>query len=157
MSYVVLESPLGPLTVFEEDGAIVALEYGRAPKRRSLSGGHAGPLLKEVAAQLEGYFAGKLQQFDLPLAPEGTPFQKSVWRRIAQIPRGAVRTYGELAEALNSAPRAVGQACGANPIPIIVPCHRVVGGAGRVGGYSGGEGAQTKRFLLAREGALLPV
>lgn len=157
MAYLVLESPVGPLTVFAEDGAIVALEFGRAPKRRHAPAGENGPLLKEAAAQLAAYFAGTLERFDLPLAPSGTPFQKAVWRRMSQIPKGTVRTYGDLAEALHSAPRAVGQACGANPIPIIVPCHRVVGGAGRVGGYSGGDGAKTKRFLLAHERALLPL
>lgn len=150
MPYLTLASPLGPLTVFEDDGVIVAIEFGRAP------GGDETPLLDEARRQLDAYFDGRLQDFSLSLAPAGSAFQQTVWKAIAAIPYGKTRTYGELAIQLRSAARAVGGACGRNPIPIVIPCHRVVGAAGRLTGYSGGEGTDTKRALLALEGAHVP-
>lgn len=147
MVYVCLNTPLGPLTVFEDARAVVALDWGRPPQPT------ATPLLSEAVSQLEAYFAGRLRAFDLPLEPAGTPFQRSVWALMGDIPYGTVRTYGELARDLGSAPRAVGGACGRNPIAIIIPCHRVVGAGGRMTGYSGGEGVITKRALLRLEGA----
>jgi len=145
MAHLSLHSPLGPLTLFEEAGAIVALDWGRAPA------GAATPLLSVAREQLDAYFTGRLKAFDLPLRPAGTPFQKAVWDLMRAIPYGATRTYGELAHELKSAPRAVGGACGRNPIPILIPCHRVLGAAGRLGGYSGGAGVDTKRALLRLE------
>lgn len=147
MGHVCVASPLGPLTLFEDDGAIVAVEWGRAPN------GRATPLLKEAARQIEAYFDGKLRDFDLPLKPEGTRFQKAVWARMRKIPYGKTATYGDLAASLQSSPRAVGNACGANPIPVVIPCHRVIGKSGAMVGYSGGEGVDTKAMLLHLEGA----
>jgi methylated-DNA-[protein]-cysteine S-methyltransferase len=89
--------------------------------------------------------------FDLPVAPHGSAFQCRVWDALRAIPPGETRTYGDLAQLLGSSARAIGQANGANPIPIVIPCHRVVAAAGRLGGYSGGEGAATKRVLLDLE------
>ena len=92
--------------------------------------------------------------FDLPLAPEGTAFQKRVYAAMQRIPFGGMRSYGELAAELGSAARAVGGACGSNPLPIVIPCHRVVAAGGGLGGFSGGAGASTKTWLLHHEGAL---
>lgn len=142
-----LDSPLGPLTVTETDGALTALDWRRMPRVDE------SPLLAEAARQLCAYFAGALRAFDLPLAPQGTPHQRAIWRTMQTIPFGATMTYGEVATAVGSAPRAVGTACGRNPLPIIIPCHRVLAAGGRLGGYSGTGGLATKRFLLALEGA----
>ncbi len=150
MSYLSLASPLGPLTIFEDDGAIVAIEFGRAPT------GEETPLLDEAHRQFDAYFEGRLRDFSLPIAPAGSAFQRAVWKAIVAIPYGETRTYGDIAARLGSAPRAVGGACGRNPIPIVIPCHRVVGAAGRLTGYSGGEGTATKSVLLALEGAHVP-
>ncbi|HEX9703568.1 MAG TPA: methylated-DNA--[protein]-cysteine S-methyltransferase [Rhodospirillales bacterium] len=144
-----MTGPLGPLTVFEESGAIVALEWGRAGRSNPT------PLLHEARAQLDAYFDGRLQDFDLPLRPQGTPFQQAVWGHMRRIPYGQVRTYGDLAKAMHSAARAVGGASGRNPIAIVIPCHRVVGAGGRMTGYSGGQGVATKQALLRLEGWLL--
>jgi methylated-DNA-[protein]-cysteine S-methyltransferase len=138
-------TPLGDLTVSEEEGSIVALDWGRGRDQQET------PLLREARAQLQDYFDERRTDFDLPLAPHGTPFQQRVWAALCAIPAGETRSYGEIAAELGSASRAVGQANGANPIPIIIPCHRAVGAGGRLGGYSGAEGPATKRFLLDLE------
>lgn len=148
MPILSLHSPVGDLTVFEADGALVALEWGWASDQE------ASPLLRDVAEQLNAYFDGTLQTFDVPLAPSGTVFQKQVYQAMIRIPYGHTRRYGEIAAELESAPRAVGQACGRNPIPIIIPCHRVLG-SGHAGGYSGDGGLVTKHQLLVLEGALM--
>jgi methylated-DNA-[protein]-cysteine S-methyltransferase len=122
----------------------------KAPETR------APPVLREAARQLERYFAGRLKKFDLPLAPRGTDFHRRVWALMRDIPFGETATYGGMAMALGSGPRAVGAACGRNPVPIIVPCHRVLASGGKAGGYSGGQGLPTKRRLLALEGVVLP-
>jgi methylated-DNA-[protein]-cysteine S-methyltransferase len=145
--HLTLHSPLGELTVFEEDGRIVALEWGRGA-----GAGAATGVLAAAKRQLDAYFDDGTTAFDLPLAPAGTAFQKRVWEAMRAIGPGETRRYGDLAAQLGSSARAVGTACGANPIPIIIPCHRVVGAAS-LGGYSGGEGPETKRFLLAHEQA----
>jgi methylated-DNA-[protein]-cysteine S-methyltransferase len=146
MAHLAVTSPVGALTLFEDAGAVVALEWGRAPA----AGGT--PLLDEARRQLDAYFAGRIKAFDLPLRPRGTPFQEALWRRLSEIPHGQVLTYGALAAAMATAPRAVGGACGRNPIPILIPCHRVVGAGRWLGGYSGGAGLETKRALLRLEG-----
>jgi methylated-DNA-[protein]-cysteine S-methyltransferase len=144
----VVETALGPLSVFERDGAIVRLRFGR-------DGGTDGtPLLLEAARQLQDYAAGRRHDFDLPLAPDGGAFETRVWRALAAIPYGATRTYGALARELKGEARAVGQACGANPIPVIIPCHRVLSAAGS-GGFSAPGGVDTKYRLLVHEGAAL--
>ena len=115
----------------------------------------ANALAAEAARQLHAWLADPGFVFGLPLRPSGTPFQRRVWQQIAAIPEGQVRTYGDLARALNNAPRAVGQACGANPFPLVVPCHRVVAADGGLGGFArhgGGFLLDVKRWLLAHEG-----
>jgi len=146
MPHLSLNTAVGPLTLFEEDDAIVALEWGRAPE------GNETPLLTKAHDQVLDYFDRKLTQWDLPLNPRGDAFQRAVWDAMCRIPFGSVRTYGEIARDLSSAARAVGGACGRNPIPIIIPCHRVIGANGRLTGYSGGAGLETKRALLFLEG-----
>ena len=146
-----VDSPVGPLTIAAEDGAIVAVGFaaGGGPRPN-------GGVLAEAARQLTEYFAGTRRAFDLPLAPAGSPFRLRVWAAMQSIPYGETMSYGALARALGTAPRAVGGACGANPIPLVIPCHRVVGADGALGGFSGGAGCDTKRHLLALEGALPP-
>jgi methylated-DNA-[protein]-cysteine S-methyltransferase len=140
-------TPLGDLTLSEQDGAIVALDWGRGRDQSPT------PLLSRAATALHAYFDGAPDPFaDLPLNPAGTAFQRRVWAAMQAIPRGLTRRYGDLARDLHSSPRAVGTACGANPIPIIIPCHRVTGASG-LGGYSGGDGPATKRYLLGLERA----
>ena len=109
----------------------------------------------EAVRQLKEYFAGRRTDFDLPLAPQGTEFQRDVWRRLQEIPYGETISYGELAKRIGNpkASRAVGAANGSNPIPIVIPCHRVLAKAG-LGGYSGSGGLETKQALLTLEGAL---
>ena len=146
MAHLSMHSPVGALTVFEDAGAVVVLEWGRAPAAET------SPLLDEAKRQLDAFFGGRLKIFDLPLRPRGTPFQKALWRLLEKIPYGQVLTYGDLAARMKSAPRAGGGACGCNPIPIVIPCHRVGAAGGRLGGFSGGVGVQTKRALLRLEG-----
>ena len=145
-----IESPVGPLTIAAEDGAIVAVDFA-AGGSRSADGNNP---LAEAARQLAEYFAGTRQGFALPLAPHGTAFRLRVWAAMQSIPYGETMSYGALARVLVTAPRAVGQACKANPIPLIIPCHRVTGAGGTLGGYSGGTGCATKLQLLDFEGAL---
>lgn len=138
------ESPIGRLTLDQEGEAIVAIRWADEPA------GNGSPLLVEAARQLAAYFDGRLCRFDLPLAAAGTDFDRLVWAAMRAIPYGETRTYGDLAHATDSGPRAIGRACGRNPIPIIVPCHRVLARGG-LGGYSGGAGLATKQWLLALE------
>lgn len=151
MASITVRSPMGPLAVTETDGAITRLTWGAARAETPT------PLLDRAAAQLDAYFYCELKSFDLPLAPAGSDFERAVWNLMLEIPRGAARTYGEMAAALAAAgvPAAaqpVGTACGRNPVPVIIPCHRVVGAGGSMGGYSGEGGLETKRFLLELEG-----
>ena len=139
-------SAVGPLTLEERDSAIVRLGWGDTPD--DLPDGAPTPLLAEAARQIAAYFDGTLTEFDLPLAPPGSDYQKRVWRAMAEIPYGDTWTYGELAHRAETVPRAVGGACGANPIPVILPCHRVVAANGGAGGFSGKGGLKTKSALL---------
>lgn len=148
MPSLTIQSPVGQLTIDESDEAIVAIRWANAPS------GNGSKLLAEAANQLAAYFNGKLLRFDLPLAPAGTPFETRVWSAMQAIPYGKTRCYGDLAISVGSAPRAVGRACGRNPIPIVIPCHRVLAKGG-LGGYSGDGGLATKTRLLALEGALV--
>ena len=145
MPYMSLNSPFGPLTIYEDEGAIIALDWGWPPETIE------SPLLLQAIEQLEAYFDGTRQTFDLPLNPMGTPFQKRVWQVMSQIPFGQTRTYKDVAEELGTSPRAVGTACGRNPIPIIIPCHRIIGANGSLGGYSAMDGVETKLELLRHE------
>jgi methylated-DNA-[protein]-cysteine S-methyltransferase len=140
-----LHSPIGDLTVSEEDGAIVALDWGWG------SGAQAETaLLQRAREQLHAYFDGTLTGFDLPLAPGGTLYRRRVWQALCDIPYGQTRSYVAIAATAGGSARSVGQANGCNPIPIIIPCHRVVATT-HLGGYSWGEGLATKRYLLALE------
>jgi methylated-DNA-[protein]-cysteine S-methyltransferase len=142
-----IPSPVGQLTIDEEDDAIVAIRWADEPA------GNGSPLLAEAARQLDAYFAGQRSHFDLPLAPAGSSFEARVWSAMQLIPYGETRSYGDLASMIGSAPRPVGRACGHNPIPIVIPCHRVLARGG-LGGYSGQGGLATKQSLLTLEGAL---
>jgi methylated-DNA-[protein]-cysteine S-methyltransferase len=144
MPSLAIPSPVGQLTIDESGDAIVAIRWADAPA------GNGSPLLDEAARQLAAYFDGRLNRFDLPLAPSGTGFDRRVREAMQAIPYGETRTYGDLAHATDSGPRAIGGACGRNPVPIIVPCHRVLARGG-LGGYSGGAGLPTKQWLLALE------
>lgn len=144
-----VSSPVGTLTIFERDGALTDLLWATRCKPRNAK---PTPLLREARDQLAAYFEGHLRTFDLPLAPDGTDYQKRVWQALGDIPFGTTTSYGELAHRIDSGARAVGTACGANPVPIVIPCHRVVGGDGRLHGYSGHGGLATKARLLALEG-----
>jgi len=144
-------TPLGEVTLTEEDGALVALDWGRGRDQQPT------PLLRRAIQQLQDYFDGSRASFELPLAPAGTPFQQRVWQALQAIPAGEVRSYAQMAQTLGSGARAIGQANGSNPIPILIPCHRVVGSGGRLGGYSGGDGPDTKRALLQHESRMVPV
>jgi methylated-DNA-[protein]-cysteine S-methyltransferase len=146
-------SPVGRLSITEANGALVRIAWSdhEAGDPRAQPG--ETQLLTRAAEQLGEYFAGARQDFDLPLAPPGTPFQRRVWAEMARIPFGATASYGALARKLGSVARAVGGACGANPVPIVIPCHRVLGAGGTLGGFSGGRGPATKRALLEIEGA----
>lgn len=162
-SYVVMESILGPLTIFEKDNFIQSLCFGsfesgfrEAPSNSEVDGvvKDATELLQQAVAQLEEYFNGTRQSFDLPLAPRGTVFQQRVWKVLMQIPYGETASYGQVATAIGNPKscRAVGMANGANPLPIIIPCHRVIGHNGNLVGYSSGLDIKVK--LLQHEGVL---
>lgn len=146
LSSIAIDSPVGGLTITATADAIVAIGWDRS------AGGEDTPLLAEARRQLDAYFARRLNHFDLPLLADGSPFEQRVWAAMRQIPLGQTRRYGELAMEIGSGPRAVGRACGHNPIPIVIPCHRVLARGG-LGGYSGGAGLPTKRLLLELEGA----
>ncbi len=141
-------TPLGDITLSEEDGAIVALDWGRGRDREET------PLLRRAAAVLQDYFdgAGNAGFDGLPLAPHGTPFRRRVWEALRRIPPGETRSYLDIAREVGcAAARAVGGANAANPIPILIPCHRVVAADGSLGGFSAADGQATKRYLLDLE------
>jgi methylated-DNA-[protein]-cysteine S-methyltransferase len=144
------ETPVGRVTLFEEGGAIAALDWGG--KHRSK--GTSSRLLLEGKRQIAAYFAGKRKDFELPLEPRGSKTDRAIWQAMAEIPFGQTRTYGDIAKELSVSARAVGQACARNPIPILLPCHRVVGAAD-LGGFSAPGGVEWKSQLLRHEGALL--
>jgi methylated-DNA-[protein]-cysteine S-methyltransferase len=145
-----VDTPLGRLILREEDDRLIALDW-----RGKSDASDETPLLLEARRQLTDYFAGQRRVFDLPLAPAGSPFEMRVWQLMSEIPYGETRNYGALARDLDAQARDVGEACGTNRLPIFIPCHRVMAADGRLGGYSGGRGAETKLKLLTLEGALL--
>ena len=149
MPQMSMHSPVGDLTISEDGGAIVSLDWGWGAIQTDT------PLLSKAKDQLERYFDGDRSKFALPLIPHGTRYQQRVWAAMRRIPYGRTATYGDLAKSLDSAARAVGRSCGQNPLPILIPCHRVVGADGKLGGYSGDGGLETKTALLRLEGALL--
>jgi methylated-DNA-[protein]-cysteine S-methyltransferase len=139
-----LHSPIGDLTLSEEDGRIVALDWGWGRDQTET------PLLLRAREQLHDYFDGTRLAFDLPLDPAGTPYRRRVWQALCAIPPGETRTYADIARVVGGSARAVGGANATNPIPILIPCHRVVA-TGGIGGYSGGDGLPTKLYLLELE------
>lgn len=145
-------TPLGKIAVIESDGAITQLLFPGTVLPDGVKQQET-PLLLQAAAQMEEYFQGKRSRFLLPLRPLGTPFQKKVWEALLTIPYGETRSYGQIAAQIGSpkACRAVGHANHCNPIPIIIPCHRVVGTSGKLTGYAGG--LEAKELLLKLEGA----
>jgi methylated-DNA-[protein]-cysteine S-methyltransferase len=149
LTTMTMRSPLGALCLVAEDERLVGLHLPDRPTPPGPRG--RGGVLARAAAQLAEYFAGERRDFDLPLAPSGTEFQRTVWLALAEIPFGATCSYGELARAVGrpSASRAVGAANGKNPIAIILPCHRVIGASGELTGYGGG--LPMKRWLLDLE------
>ena len=147
MATITVQTQFGRLSVFEEDGAIIRLDWG------GVDDDPVTPLLKEAAAQLQAYDQGQLQVFDLPLRVKGSDFQRAVCDAMLAIPFGYTATYGEIASVLGHPAQAVGGACGGNPIPVIIPCHRVMGAGGRLTGFSGAGGVETKVALLRHEGA----
>jgi methylated-DNA-[protein]-cysteine S-methyltransferase len=172
-----LHTPIGDISISEEEGAIVAVDWGWGSQQSGTS------LLRRACEQLHAYFDGELTAFDLPLAPVGTAYRQHVWRALCAIPYGETRSYIDIARVAGGSPRSVGQANGNNPIPIIIPCHRVVlapwrlsrgpapgrlsrglapvrlsrGATTHLGGYSGGDGLATKRWLLALEAHAQPL
>lgn len=153
--WTVMESPIGELRIVEQNGAITAIEFspfvdgdGRPRGARD----DAAPVLAKAMLQLEEYFTGQRRDFDLPLAPKGSDFQQTVWEQLETIGYGQTASYGEIAKRLgrtNAASRAVGLANGSNPIPVVIPCHRVIGANGNLTGYAGG--LDRKQTLLNLE------
>lgn len=152
MELYLFSTHLGEMGLGEEEGAITALYLPGRPVPRIIS--RPTPLLEEGRRQLLEYLAGERQTFDLPLAPAGTPFQREVWKALQTIPYGQTRSYGDIARQIGrpKAFRAVGMANHENPIPIFIPCHRVVGSDGSLTGYAGG--LELKKALLGLEGSL---
>jgi methylated-DNA-[protein]-cysteine S-methyltransferase len=155
MKYTIMDSPVGPLTVGGDESGLSCILFGTGKRAaRPAPDWEAGmcAVIRETRSQLQAYFAKKSIRFDLPLRLGGTPFQLAVWRELQHIPYGEVISYGELARRIGSprASRAVGAANGANPIPIVIPCHRVIGSNGRLTGYGGG--LPVKTALLELEG-----
>lgn len=148
-SHTVVDSPIGPLTLVGDDGAVAALLMG-SPGATAV-GERDSTVLAPLREQLDAYWARELTEFDVLLAATGTPFQQQVWAALRRIPYGATWSYGRLAAELGqpTASRAVGLANGRNPIGIVVPCHRVIGARGKLTGYAGG--VERKRFLLDLE------
>ena len=148
--WTVIDSPIGELRIVEDQGSITAIDF--SPFDTGPGRDDSNPVLREAAKQLSEYFAGQRSEFTLPLAPKGTEFQKRVWAELVKVGHGETVSYGEIAHRLgmtNAASRAVGSANGSNPIPIVVPCHRVIGANGKLTGYAGG--LDRKRILLDLE------
>jgi methylated-DNA-[protein]-cysteine S-methyltransferase len=154
ISYTQIDSPLGLLLLAADDAGLREILFvnGRHHAQPKAEWKENAAPLKDTIRQLHSYFAGKLETFDLPLAPEGTPFQLEVWHRLCEIPYGETTSYGELARRIGNpnACRAVGLANGSNPIPIIIPCHRVIGSNGKLTGYGGGLPIKEKLLALER-------
>ena len=155
------DTPLGPIRLAADGEALLALDWidpsdAASAAEEAKAGPDAARILDETETQLRQYFAGTRNRFDLPLNPAGTEFRRAVWTAMLDIPYGETETYGDMARRVGSVARAVGGACGANPIPIVIPCHRVVGGGHSIGGFSARGGVDTKRFLLHLERARTP-
>jgi methylated-DNA-[protein]-cysteine S-methyltransferase len=153
--WTAIDSPIGRLTLAASASALHVIEFenNRHPQARADWVAGESALLRQAARQLQEYFAGHRRQFDLPLAPLGTDFQRAAWQALTAIPYGETRSYAQQAAALGRprATRAVGAANGRNPLPILLPCHRVIGASGALTGFGGG--IEIKRWLLAHEQA----
>jgi len=154
MNYQYLNSPVGRLRLVSDGASLIAIEFENQQNSIGEGAERVDAVLTACRDQLKEYFAGTRRQFDIPLAPSGTAFQKSVWQALSGIPYGQLRSYRDIAEILNKsrAVRAVGAANGRNRLPIVVPCHRVIGSDGSLTGFAGGLDA--KRALLKLEGAI---
>jgi len=154
IAYTRLETTLGPLLLSAGDDGLRSINFanGRRPAAPNPSWQKDESRFGDVIRQLQWYFSGKLEKFDLPLAPEGTRFQLKVWKELCEIPYGETISYGELARRIGNAnaARAVGLANGSNPIPIVIPCHRVIGSNGKLTGYGGGLPIKEKLLALER-------
>lgn len=155
MNYQYIDSPIGRLRLVSNGTELVKIEFEGQANIAAADTEESDLVLSSAIRQLREYFLGKRQEFDLPLAPGGTPFQQSVWAALADIPFGQLRSYRDIAEAIGNraAVRAVGAANGRNPLPIVVPCHRVIGSDGSLTGFAGG--LEAKTLLLQLEGAIL--
>jgi methylated-DNA-[protein]-cysteine S-methyltransferase len=154
MFYTHLATPLGPLLVAADESGLREISFakGKKPGTPDSKWSKDEGSLREPIRQLRAYFAGDLETFDLPLAPQGTPFQQTVWSELLNVPYGETISYGQLATRIGNpnASRAVGLANGSNPIPIIIPCHRVIGSNGKLTGYGGGLPIKEKLLALER-------
>ena len=157
MSWTVIESPVGELRLVEHDGALTQIEFSPFRDHDGRPRGSRDddqPVLVETARQLRAYFDRDLKEFDLPLAPQGSDFQQRVWAQLLGVAWGETASYGEIAHRLghtNAASRAVGLANGRNPIPIVIPCHRVIGANGTLTGYAGGLDRKQKLLELEHD------
>lgn len=164
-AYLTIESPLGPLSLAENHQGIFIVHFGPADSaflsqiatltKQPLSQFETeGPYTRQMAEELQRYFHGELKSFSTALSPYGTAFQQAVWQAIASVPYGQLSTYGQLAKVIDKpkASRAIGGATGKNPIPIVIPCHRIVGSNGALTGFSAPGGLETKVKLLQMEG-----
>ena len=154
MNYQDLDSPIGRIRMVSDGEHLTAIQFGNMKSATIAGNERSDPILKACSQQLKEYFTGKRRNFELPLSPSGTQFQQRVWDSLKAIPYGELRSYRDIAEGLHQpkAVRAVGAANGRNPLPIVVPCHRVIGSNGSLTGFSGG--LEAKRMLLKLEGAI---
>ena len=150
MAMASIRTPIGTVQVDSDGGAVTSVRWGL--KGAAIMDAPSDPVLVEAIDQLDAYFAQRLDVFSLPLSIAGSEFQRRVCEAMQNIPHGETRTYGDLAQICEAPAQAIGAACGGNPIPVIIPCHRVLGANG-LGGYSGAGGIETKVWLLRHEGA----
>jgi methylated-DNA-[protein]-cysteine S-methyltransferase len=157
LTFRTVSTPLGDITAVANEQGLTQVILAGDDGSVLVQATEGGPIVDAAATQLAEYFAGERMAFDLPLDPQGTEFQLTVWKALGDVPFGTTATYGEIARAIGqlTATRAVGAANGRNPIPIIIPCHRVIGASGELTGYSGGGGIETKRRLLDHESGTL--
>lgn len=144
-----IDTPVGPVRITIAGGVVAAVDHVQDPSDDTPP---TDKLLRRAIRQIEEYFAGRRRRFDLPMAPAASPFQQRVRQAIIDIPYGEAASYGGVAHILNSGPRAIGQACGRNDLVLLVPCHRVIGAGGTLGGYGSTSGLERKRRLLEFEG-----
>ena len=157
LTFRTVSTPLGDITAVANEQGLTQVILAGDDGSVLVEATEGGPIVDAAATQLAEYFAGERMAFDLPLDPQGSEFQLTVWKALGAVPFGTTATYGEIARAIGqlTATRAVGAANGRNPIPIIIPCHRVIGASGELTGYSGGGGIETKRRLLDHESGTL--